>query len=207
MQQLPLPLREALQRQQQQQVQLTQLPLPRSSSNSATPQGPRTQQQQQQQQEGSSIKWWLVGGAALAVISGSAVVAAYITISYMMKAAMVYSFAWKAATGVAAAEGLAVGGWSCSNVRKQKAAAAAGAADLARLQSQAAKELAALRGLLQQREAEHGQEVGVHTRLLTQGGTVPSMWRRMCVQGAAECLQDARNRMQSAAVWLQFVSL
>jgi hypothetical protein len=87
--------------------------------------------------------------------------AAYVTISYMMKAAMVYSFAWKAATGVAAAEGLAIGGWGCSNVRKQKAVAAASEADLARLRSAAAKELAALRGMLQQREAQHGQEVGV----------------------------------------------
>jgi hypothetical protein len=164
MQQLPSSLREALQIQQQQQQQHVQLAQPLllydSSSGPAATRRPRTQQQQQQ---GSSVKWWLVGGAALAVISSSAVVAAYVTISYMMKAAMVYSFAWKAATGVAAAEGLAIGGWGCSSVRKQKAAAAASAADLVRLQSAAAKELAALRGLLQQREAEHGQEVGLHT--------------------------------------------
>jgi hypothetical protein len=160
MQRLPSPLREALQQQHQQlqqQVQLARPLLPRSSS--AVSLGFRMQQQQQ----GSSLKWWLFGGAALAVISGSAMVAAYVTISYMMKAAMVYSFAWKAATGVAAAEGLAIGGWGCSNVRKQKAAAAASAADLARLQSEAAKELAALRGLLQQRETQHGQEVSLQS--------------------------------------------
>lgn len=71
----------------------------------------------------------------------------------------VYSLAWKAATGVAAAEGLAIGGWSCKNVRVQQAEAAKSAAELARLRKQAAQELTALRALLQQQEAAHTHEV------------------------------------------------
>lgn len=70
-----------------------------------------------------------------------------------------YSLAWKAATGVAAAEGLAIGGWSCKNVRTQQAEVDKAAAELSRLRQQAAQELTALRGLLQQQEASHTHEV------------------------------------------------
>jgi len=72
-----------------------------------------------------------------------------------------YSLAWKAATGVAAAEGLALGGWSCRNVRTQQAEADKAAAEVVRLRKQATQELAALRALLQQQEVSHSHEVGV----------------------------------------------
>lgn len=62
--------------------------------------------------------------------------------------------------GVAAAEGLALGGWSVSSARASKASSAAAAAELARARNAAGRELAALRALLQQREAAYGQEVG-----------------------------------------------
>jgi len=79
--------------------------------------------------------------------------------SYVLKTAMVYSFAWKAATGVAAAEGLAIGGWGCSSVRAERAAAAQSAAALSRVRKEAERELATLRGLLRQKDADHNQEV------------------------------------------------
>lgn len=75
-------------------------------------------------------------------------------------AVQMYSLAWKAATGVAAAEGLVIGGWSSKNVRVQQAEAAKSAAELARMRKQAAQDLAALRALLQQQEASHTHEVG-----------------------------------------------
>jgi hypothetical protein len=71
----------------------------------------------------------------------------------------VYSVAWKAATGVAAAEGLALGGWSCKAVRVQQAQAAAAAAELSRLRRQATQELAALQALLAQQDSSHKHEV------------------------------------------------
>ncbi|WIA32043.1 hypothetical protein OEZ86_002895 [Tetradesmus obliquus] len=128
-------------------------------------------------------------------------VAAYLTLSYAMKAAMVYSLAWKAATGVAAAEGLAIGGWGCSNVRKQKAVAAASAADLARLQSEAARELAALRGLLQQREAQHGQEVTSLSTLNERLNRLAQDLRaeNSNLQGALERAAAERKSLEAAA--------
>lgn len=103
--------------------------------------------------------------------------------AYMMKAAVVYSFAWKAATGVAAAEGLALGGWGCSSVHKQKAAAAQCAAELVRIRSQAARELASLRGLLQQREAAHEEQVRAGDR----GASTASGQDLCCLMGRELC--------------------
>jgi hypothetical protein len=70
-----------------------------------------------------------------------------------------YSLAWKAATGVAAVEGLAVGGWSCKTVRVQQAEAAQSAAEASRLRQQAGQELGAMRALLEQHKATHTHEV------------------------------------------------
>jgi hypothetical protein len=74
-------------------------------------------------------------------------------------AAQMYSLAWKAATGVAAVEGLAVGGWSCKTVRVQQAEAAKSAAETVRLRQQAGQELGAMRALLEQHKATHTHEV------------------------------------------------
>eukprot|EP00775_Hariotina_reticulata_P005233 gene5233-5469_t len=112
-----------------------------------------------------SVPWWLLGGIALAGVSAGAVAAVYGVCTYVMKTAMVYSFAWKAATGVAAAEGLAIGGWGCSSVRAERAAAAESAAALSRVRKEAERELAALRGLLRQKEADNTQEVAALSAL------------------------------------------
>lgn len=111
----------------------------------------------------------------------------------------VYSLAWKAATGVAAAEGLAIGGWSCKNVRVQQAEAAKSAAELARLRKQAAQELTALRALLQQQEASHTHEVrgvggwGQHVVVILAGWCSalvflqPKQTQGLCLSGLPAC--------------------
>lgn len=99
---------------------------------------------------------------------------------YVCTCLQVYSVAWKAATGVAAAEGLALGGWSCKAVRVQQAQAAAAAGELARLRRQATQELAALQALLAQQESSHSHEVCVVCRDTVAGrGEVGRMQGRM----------------------------
>jgi hypothetical protein len=77
----------------------------------------------------------------------------------VLRLLQVYSLSWKAATGVAAAEGLAIGGWSVRSVRAEQAATAAATAELVRLRARAEKDLALMRALLQQKEATHSHEV------------------------------------------------
>lgn len=111
------------------------------------------------------VGWWVCGGLAVAAVAGGAVAAVYGIMTYFLKMSMMYSLAWKAATGVAAAEGLALGGWSCRNVRTQQAEADKAAAEVVRLRKQATQELAALRALLQQQEVSHSHEVSSLTAL------------------------------------------
>jgi hypothetical protein len=103
-----------------------------------------------------------------------------------------YSLAWKAATGVAAAEGLAIGGWSCKAVRLQQSEVAKSSAELARLRKQAAHELTALRALLQQQDASHTHEVCREGR-----GRMDGWCRVLCA-----CVWRGRAAQQLTAIWV-----
>ena len=80
--------------------------------------------------------------------SAGAVAAVYAVLAYIMKISLVFSLAWKAAAGVAAAEGMALGSWSYGAVRDKEAAAGA----LAAANAQHAREVASLQSLLRQEE-------------------------------------------------------
>ncbi|KAF8071106.1 hypothetical protein HT031_001188 [Scenedesmus sp. PABB004] len=147
------------------------------------------------------LRLWVCGGVTVAALSGGAVVAAYSVLAYFLKAGIAFSLAWKAATGVAAAEGLAVGGWGLSTVRRERAAAAAATADLARVRAQAARELAALRGLLQQKEAEHGQELAGVTAMNDRLGRLAASLRseNAGLQGALDRAAAERKALEAEA--------
>lgn len=76
--------------------------------------------------------------------------------AYIMKMSLVFSLAWKAAAGVAAAEGMALGSWSYGAVRDKEAAAGA----LAAANAQHAREVASLQSLLRQEEYRQRHVIG-----------------------------------------------
>jgi hypothetical protein len=99
--------------------------------------------------------WWLAGGLGMAVTSASAVGAAYLVLAYFVKAAAVFSLAWKAATAVAAAEGLCLGSWSYGVAADKEAAAEA----LTVAQQQHMRDVTALQALLKVEEARRTEAV------------------------------------------------
>jgi hypothetical protein len=103
----------------------------------------------------------------VAVTSAGAVAAVYAVMAYIMKMSLVFSMAWKAAAGVAAAEGLALGSWSYGAVRDKEAATGA----LAAAAAQHAREIATLQSLLRQEE--------YRSRHVVRGwDTMGGRWRR-----------------------------
>eukprot|EP00877_Chromochloris_zofingiensis_P000881 jgi/Chrzof1/10794/Cz05g12100.t1 len=105
-------------------------------------------------------RWWVIGGITFgAVIGGGAVAAIYGVMAYAMKAAVAYSLAWKAATGVAAAEGLCLGGISCRSVRKNKLKADSTQDALAEEMQQHLKQVTTLTNRLKEAETKHDCEV------------------------------------------------
>lgn len=148
-----------------------------------------------------TLRWWLAGGVAFAAVSGGAVVLAYSVLSLALQSSMIFSLAWKAATGVAAAEGLALGGWGVRSVCRERGAAAAVAEELARVRLQAATDTAALREALSARESEAGQRLAdlsaVNDRL---GRIVAGLQAdNTHLQAALERASAERKALESAA--------